>query len=44
MLVEVPALVQVPHEEVVAAVVAQSPDFAEQRGGSDARVLFTAGA
>lgn len=43
MLVEVSSLDQVPHEEVLAAAVAQSADFVQQRGGPHARLLFTAG-
>jgi hypothetical protein len=37
-------LVEIPHEEVVAAVVAQSADFGQQRGGPHAWLLLTAGA
>lgn len=44
LVVEMSSLVEVSHEEVVAAVVAQSADFAQQRGSPDTRFLFTAGA
>lgn len=44
MIVEVSALVEVAHQEVGGTGVAQRTDFAERRGGADARLLFTAGA
>jgi hypothetical protein len=43
-LVEMPPLVEVAHEEVLAAVVAQNADLGQQRGSSHTWLLFTTGA
>jgi hypothetical protein len=44
VVVEMPPLVEIPHEEVVAAVVTQCADLGQHCGGPDTRVLLTADA